>query len=146
MKHYRKILAAIDLHPDADTSTITRAQSMAADNKAELYVVHAVETLSAYGAAYAYPSINDVENELSDEHREQCLKEAKQLKIDEDKLIIEKGAPNMVIVNAAKKIGADLIVVGAHTQHGLNLLLGSTTDSVLHNAPCDVLAIHLDDE
>jgi universal stress protein A len=48
-----------------------------------------------------------------------------------------------VIVTQARKLKADLIVVGAHSQHGLGLLLGSTAGSVLHSAPCDVLAIHL---
>lgn len=144
MTHYRTILAAIDLNPDTDKLTIERAQQIASDNQATLYVVHAIETLNAYGAAYAYPALSDVEAEISQEHEKELHAEAKSLKIPEDKLILKLGAANNVIVSQAKELKADLIIVGAHSRHGIGLLLGSTTDSVLHNAPCDVLAIHLD--
>lgn len=144
MKHYKTIIAAIDLHPEADKLTIERAKQLVADNKAELYVVHAIESLTAYGASYAYPALNDIEADLLKEHQEQLSAEAKALNIPDDKLLIKVGAANAVIVAQAKAVKADLIIVGAHSRHGIGLLLGSTTDSVLHNAPCDVLAIHLD--
>lgn len=144
MERYQTILAAVDLNPQSDKRTIEKAQKVASDHSAKLYVVHAIESLNAYGAAYAYPTINDVEAELSDEHRQQLLKEAAELGLKEEQLIIEIGAANSVIVNTAKTLNADLIVVGAHSRHGFGLLIGSTTDSVLHNAPCDVLAVHLE--
>lgn len=43
----------------------------------------------------------------------------------------------------AQEEGADIIVVGSHGRHGLELLLGSTANDVLHGAPCDVLAVRL---
>jgi universal stress protein A len=46
----------------------------------------------------------------------------------------------------AKQIGADLIVLGSHGRWGLELLLGTTTDSVLGAADCDVLAVRVDRE
>ncbi|MEM7366668.1 MAG: universal stress protein, partial [Pseudomonadota bacterium] len=41
----------------------------------------------------------------------------------------------------AEKI--DLIVMGTHGQSGLQLLLGSTANSVLHGVTCDVLAVRV---
>ena len=46
------------------------------------------------------------------------------------------------IVQTAEELGADLVVVGTHNGHALGrLVLGSTSTSVLHRAPCDVLVV-----
>src|ERR1700722_3731216 len=56
--------------------------------------------------------------------------------------ILRTGNPYEEIVNAAKQIGADLIVIGSHGYTGLSrLLLGSTADRVLQYAPCPVLVV-----
>ena len=143
MNKYQCIIVAVDLNTNTDALTIKRAKKIADDNTAKLYLVHAIESLNAYGTPYVDIAFTEVEDGISAEHRKQLLHEAKQQSIPTDNLIIEVGAPNVVIVNQARKLNADLIVVGAHSQHGLGLLLGSTADSVLHSAPCDVLAMHL---
>ena len=52
------------------------------------------------------------------------------------------GNPHEEIVNAAKQIGAVLIVIGSHGYTGLGrLLLGSTADRVLQYAPCPTLVV-----
>ena len=43
--------------------------------------------------------------------------------------------------NKGKDNDVDLIVVGSHGEHGLALLVGSTTSGVLHEAACDVLSV-----
>jgi universal stress protein A len=54
------------------------------------------------------------------------------------------GQPRQEIHKLAKEKGCDLIIVGSHGRHGLGLLLGSTSNDVLHGAPCDVLAVRLE--
>ncbi|MBA6354230.1 universal stress protein, partial [Colwellia sp. BRX9-1] len=39
------------------------------------------------------------------------------------------------------KENVDLIITGSHGVHGLQLLLGSTCNAILHGAKCDVLAV-----
>jgi universal stress protein A len=56
---------------------------------------------------------------------------------------IEKGAPKQEIVRVADDEKAELIVIGSHGRHGLQLLLGSTANGVLHLAKCDVLAVRV---
>jgi len=48
------------------------------------------------------------------------------------------------IVNFAKQQKVNLIVLGSHGRHGIDLLLGSTANGVMHRAPCDVLAVRID--
>jgi universal stress protein A len=56
------------------------------------------------------------------------------------------GTPKQEIVRLAEQEGIDLIVVGSHGRHGLSLLLGSTANSILHYAGCDVMTIRLLDD
>lgn len=52
------------------------------------------------------------------------------------------GDPGISICDGAKAWGADLIVIGRTGHKGLTeLLLGSVSNYVLHNAPCSVLVI-----
>lgn len=58
--------------------------------------------------------------------------------------VIEAVTTREAIHDAASASGADLIVAGSHGRHGLSLLFhGSTTNSLLHDAPCDVLAVRI---
>jgi universal stress protein A len=50
------------------------------------------------------------------------------------------------ILEAAVEHQADLIVVGSHGRHGFALLLGSTANAVMHGAPCDVLAVRIQEK
>jgi nucleotide-binding universal stress UspA family protein len=52
------------------------------------------------------------------------------------------GRPHTEIVEHAKKIGADLIVMGTHGRSGLgHAILGSVAERVLHKALCPVLIV-----
>ncbi|MBT8141621.1 MAG: universal stress protein, partial [Gammaproteobacteria bacterium] len=37
----------------------------------------------------------------------------------------------------------DLIIIGSHGEKGVRALLGSTASAVLHDAPCDVMAVRV---
>lgn len=50
----------------------------------------------------------------------------------------EAGKPADALVKAAKRVGADLIVVGNRRVQGPGRLLGSVAADVAHHAPCDV--------
>ena len=53
---------------------------------------------------------------------------------------IKFGYPKTVILEKANEINADLIVIGSHGRRGVQLLLGSTANAILH---CDVLAVRV---
>lgn len=143
MKHYQRILLALDLHPENDAATEERAQELQLDNGAELYLVHAVGHISSYGAAYAYSILSDLEGHLLLEAKTQLLARAKALDVKPQNAFVEAGPVKPIILETAKRIKADLIIVGSHTHHGYHLLFQSTADSILHDAQCDVLAVKL---
>jgi universal stress protein A len=45
------------------------------------------------------------------------------------------------LVRVAQERGVDLIVLGARERHGVSIMFNQTEDTVLHTAPCDVLAV-----
>jgi nucleotide-binding universal stress UspA family protein len=55
---------------------------------------------------------------------------------------LEIGDPVTVILDLAKELNADMIVLGTHGKRGLErLLLGSVAEQVLRKAPCPVLTV-----
>lgn len=56
-------------------------------------------------------------------------------------------APSAAIVETAKQIGADLIVMGTRGLTGLkHVLLGSVAERTVRNAPCPVMTVKIDEE
>jgi universal stress protein A len=56
---------------------------------------------------------------------------------------VEAGNVKSEIVRIARETSADLIVMGSRERHGLSILVNLTEDTVLHAAPCDVLAVRV---
>lgn len=69
----------------------------------------------------------------------------KEYDLPSDCVLVEFGRPADVILKIADTESADLIVIGSHGKHGMGLLLGSTANTVLHRAQCDVLAVRIHD-
>jgi nucleotide-binding universal stress UspA family protein len=56
--------------------------------------------------------------------------------------VIRQGESSRLVVETAKELGVDLIVMGSHGRTGLiRLLLGSVTEKVIGAAPCPVLVV-----
>jgi nucleotide-binding universal stress UspA family protein len=52
------------------------------------------------------------------------------------------GAPHRVIVETAKKVGADLIVMSTHGRSGIShVVMGSVAEKVVRSSPCPVLTV-----
>lgn len=143
MKHYDKILLAVELDSDCDEEPIKKAQELQKEFNANLYLVHAIEHMSSYGAAYGVAAGADIEEMLLENAQESMRKVASKVGVSDENQIIKVGPARTIILEEAEKLGADLIVVGSHGRHGIRLLLGSTANAVLHGALCDVLAVRV---
>ncbi|MFT7235272.1 MAG: universal stress protein A [Methylophagaceae bacterium] len=145
MATYQHILLAIDTS-EQSTKICDKAASLAKQNQATLSLCHLVKTPSS---DLTYEGINNVTIEMQADLLECATRHirtiATALKISENQQWVEFGNPSYDIVRLADEHKTDLIVIGSHGRHGLQLLLGSTANAVLHRAQCDVLAVRLND-
>ncbi|TKB25204.1 universal stress protein [Desulfopila sp. IMCC35006] len=153
------ILYATGLGPGAPY-IFRYALALARQHKAKIVAVHGMEPLTTFGQSL-------VEQYISHESSEQMHSKAREVVKMQLKERIEKlcntecnhkppcdnpvsaihvvdGYPDQVIVNLAKEVSADLIVMGAQS-HGKvsEIVMGSTTRKVLHNATQPVLVVRV---
>ena len=143
MQVYKQILLAVALVPESDSRIVQKAEEFAKQFNANLVVLHVVERLTSYGAAYGVAVGADVEQMLLDSAKKVMSNLQKKLGLSADRCLVKVGPPSVVILEESEHLKADLIVLGSHGKHGIRLLLGSTANAVLHGAKCDVLAVRL---
>ncbi len=142
MNNYTHILVAIDLSDEAD-DVLRKAKSIAEANQAKLTMVHVVEPLSvAYGSDIPL-DLTTLQDKIAQQARERIAQLANTLHLEKGKQHIVYGRPEREVHRIAEEAGVDLIVVGSHGRHGLALIFGSTSTSILHGAYCDVLAVRV---
>lgn len=143
---YKHVMAAVDLSDEAN-QVLEEAKRVAADHGAKLSLITVVKPLAqVYGgldmAAYTQASVN-FEREAQKQAEEQLKALGAGYGVAAEDVHAVIGAPAPQIVDTAKDLGVDLIVLGSHGKHGLGLLLGSTANGVLHHSECDVLTIRI---
>ena len=140
---YQNILVAVDLGATTET-VIERAAALARDHHAKLHVLHVIEPLTITYGGDIPMDFSAIQEEILDQAKQQLNKLCENLGVAEANRHLVTGRPESEIPSQAKAINGDLIVVGTHARWGLALLLGSTTDGVMHSAECDVLAVKVD--
>lgn len=142
---YQNILVAVDLGATTE-AVVQRAASLAGQNSAQLHVLHVIEPLAITYGGDIPMDFSAIQEEIQEQAKEQLDRLCTGLSVPEANRHLVTGRPESEIPTQAKALNADLIVVGSHARWGLALLLGSTTDGVMHGADCDVLAVKVDPE
>ena len=141
---YKNILVSIDLDESA-ACLLAKAAQLAALSNAGVTALNVIESLANLyvGDDWFGGGVNVVELQTGLlKQREQQLQDLLQDWPDFVSLQ-RQGSPASVIRECAAEVAADVIIVGTHARQGLELLLGSISNGVLHGTPCDVLAIKL---
>ena len=146
MAVYSQILLAVDFTPVTNAVT-QQAIELCQAFKARLSLVHVVEfTQMDLSNDLILPQELEIDQELM-KHAKQRLEElAENIGIDKSECFISQGSTRREILRLTKELDANLIVIGSHGREGIQRLLGSTANAVLHGAPCDVLAVRIKDK
>ncbi len=143
MARIQTILVPSDFSKDAEEA-LEYAIDLAQVFKARvhlLHVHHPIVMAPAYG--YGIPAgvmtgIREAAGERIEREREEASKQGIEVTAE-----VFSGAPSIGIVEVARKLPADLIVMGTRGLTGLrHVVLGSVTERTLRHAPCPVLTLN----
>jgi nucleotide-binding universal stress UspA family protein len=137
------VLAATDFSATADAA-LDWAVELARQQGARVELVHAV-TVPPSMPGFAPTTGLDFEADLRRGAETRLAETAARVREKgiEVATFLAPGTPSQVIVDRAEALAAKAIVIGTRGLTGLrHLLLGSTTQRVVHGARCPVLTVH----
>jgi len=140
MAVYRRVLLVVDLTDDSPPIG-RKAQALAAALGAEVELLHVVEFVPVEPMGETLMPAVQIEEELLQRAQQRLEALASELGLAGAPCRVESGNVKAEIVRVARERHADLIVLGSRERHGLSILVNFTEDTVLHAAPCDVLAM-----
>jgi nucleotide-binding universal stress UspA family protein len=143
----KKILVPTDFGEAADAA-LTYARALARCFGASIDVLHVAEDVAARmfaGEMYVAVPPATLQQDVEDAARKQLDDRL----IDDDpaplpvqQVVVASNAPAASIVNYAKEVGIDLIVMGTHGRGPMaHLLMGSVAERVVRLAACPVLVV-----
>jgi universal stress protein A len=142
MTEYRRVLLVVDLSDDS-LLIGRRAQAVATALGAEIELLHVVEYVPVEPMGETLMPAVQIEDELLDRAKQRLTALGTQLGVPAASCRVETGNVKAEIVRIARERHTDLIVLGSRERHGLSILVNFTEDTVLHAAPCDVLAVRV---
>jgi manganese transport protein len=138
VQRYRRILVPLD-HSRLDRLTLSHAAGLALRDNARLYLLHVEEgvTSQIYGS-----ESSTAEVEAGREYLDRMVASLSEMKIDVETAIRHGSRPRTEIVDYAREIGADLLVMGAHGHRRFkDLIFGTTIDPVRHALNLPILVV-----
>lgn len=149
MAAYRKILVAVD-GSTASAKGLREALRLAKADGAQLFILHVVDEYPAFAAldgmmagapgADLVPALKEGGRRVL--ARAQAMAAKRKVRAKGILREMMSGPAAYPIVREAKKVRADLIVLGTHGRRGVRrLVLGSDAEQVVRTAPVPVLLI-----
>jgi len=144
-----KIVAAVDpSRPELQESglndrIIQEANSLALQCDAELHLLHAYDVSSVYlgDAGGGGLALTNLTKELRSVLEKSFLTLADHYGVPADRRHFILGQPVSVLAEFASQHQVDVIVMGRIHRHGLEKLIGSTTEHILYQTSCSILAV-----
>jgi universal stress protein A len=140
MREYKKILVAVDI-AEGNEKIAERARDVAERYGAEIILLHVVEYVPVEPMGEALLPAVQIEGELIERARKRIAELAARTGIEQAEQMVYAGNIKAELVRVAQERGVDLIVLGSRERHGLSIVFNQTEDTILHAAPCDVLAV-----
>jgi nucleotide-binding universal stress UspA family protein len=140
----KNILVATDFSIEAE-SALTYGRTLARTFDATLHLLHVADNIYLHlGSEIVVPS-----PELQTDLEEAARKRLHALLVDNDPvplrthpIIVVSSSPALAIMEYARQVNADLIVMGTHGRSAFaHLLMGSVAERVVRTAPCPVLTV-----
>jgi universal stress protein A len=140
--HLKKILVPVDFSPPSQQG-FRYAVKFAQQFRAELTLIHVLSrTRPNVAGLLTIPACSRDELDTAKESLRYLLTSATAVGVTSARSIFRVGLPAHEIVEAAKQLDVDLIVIATHVYTGWkHFRIGSTTERVVQAAPCPVFVV-----
>ena len=142
----KKILIALDYNPTAQKVAET-GYNLAKAMNAQTILLHVISDATYYSSLNYSPimgfggfsSVDTIQSDTAEELKkvaQNYLDKSKQHLGDEKiETVVKNGDFGETILNTAKELKVDIIVMGTHSRRGLEkIVMGSVTEKVLHHS------------
>jgi len=141
----RRILFASDFSK-ASRRAYTTALDMAKRNRAKLTILHVIAPIVpvAPDAYVAFDTWDEIETQAREWARRQVAKltDAAKKRGVRAVGVVTEGTAAREIIRAARRLNADLVIIGTHGRTGLaKLFLGSVASAVVATSRCPVMTV-----
>jgi universal stress protein E len=144
----RKVVAAVDVsagnteNNELNDRIIQQASSLAIQCDAELHLLYAYDLSQEYLEELGDGlTVSELTKGLRNELEKSYITWANRYGVPADRRHFVVGHPVAALSEFANEQQVDVIVMGRVQYHGLEKLLGSTTEHILYQVPCSVLAV-----
>jgi nucleotide-binding universal stress UspA family protein len=143
----KKILIPLDFS-FTSLKAVDHAINLAKLTEAEIILLHVIENIHSTTDPlyFSIPRESSFESEMHKISNESLEKVARQIRtkgVAKVRTMSVSGRTHKEIIKAARKIKADLIVMGTHGVSGITeFVMGSNTFRVVSDAECPVLSVH----
>jgi universal stress protein A len=136
MPQFKKILCPVDF--DQNSALALRlASELAQERKAILHLLHVVAMPPGPEVALSFAKMEAAARTRLERLARQKVNGKARYEVE-----VMMGDPGVEVLQAAKRLGADLIVMATHGRKGLRrLVLGSVAERVVREASCPVLTV-----
>lgn len=135
---YQNILVPVDISHEDVARRILRLAKLLAGDGGRITVLHVMTQIPAYAEAYVPPEMRDQRVAEIRAALDGLVASAGLDKARVD-VSLHAGMPSPHILDSAREMKADLIVIGSHRPELSDYLLGSTAARVVRHARCSVL-------
>jgi universal stress protein A len=142
MADYQRILTAVDLN-DQSAAVVAKAAELATQWHAQLTLLHVVEFVPIEPMSDALVPVMQIDDQIIRRAQERIQTLARSVGLAEQCCRVATGNVKTEVLRLARESHADLILLGSRERHGLSILVNLIEDTVLHGAPCDVLAVRV---
>ena len=133
-----------DGHEKLSVALLREARALTDVLQGELLLVVAYPLFEPWvGELGAMKSYEDLKNNIELEIRQRVQALVEKAGVPFDRLVADEGQPAQVIGRLVDDTEAELLVIGTHAREGVKgILLGNTSERLLHAVATDVLTMH----
>ena len=136
---YTNILFATDLLNEHN-HLATKAAAIAKQFNATLYLLHVIELPASMQLAQGLGFI-ELANPAKDDAETVLSLIGENIDVPTSQQFVEIGSVKEHILDKAKDLNCQLIIMGSHSSTGLKSILGSTAHAIVNHASCDVVTL-----